>query len=79
MTGRPSRTTHSTRGKIEHAAGAVGDTEPVRAPGSLSTIRTRNCKRYVCAGLPQSLGMSSGIRPQPWGMMPFAGKAIIPG
>jgi hypothetical protein len=38
-----------------------------------------NCKRSVCAGLPQSLAMSSGIRPQPWGMMPFAGKVIIPG
>jgi hypothetical protein len=38
-----------------------------------------NCKHYVCAGLPQSLAMSSGNRPQLCGMMPFAGKAIIPG
>jgi hypothetical protein len=38
-----------------------------------------NCKRYVCTCLPHSLAMSSGIRPQPWGLMPFAGKAIIPG
>ena len=66
-------------GKIEHATGAASDTEPLREPGSLSTIHAQNCKRYVCAGLPQSLGMSSGIRPQKWELMPFAGKVIIPG
>src|ERR1019366_5173843 len=40
---------------------------------------TGKCKRYVCAGVTQSLPMSSGIRRQPWELMPFAGKAIIPG
>jgi hypothetical protein len=40
---------------------------------------TDKCKRYVGAGVPHSLAMSSGIRPQLWGMMPFAGKVIIPG
>jgi hypothetical protein len=41
--------------------------------------RRQNCKRYVCAGLPQSLAMSSGIRPQQWGLMPLEGRVIIPG
>ena len=41
--------------------------------------RCKTVRRQVGAARPQSLAMSSGIRPQPWGMMPFAGKAIIPG
>jgi hypothetical protein len=39
----------------------------------------QNCKRYVCVELPQSSAMSSGIRPQPWELMPFTGIVIIPG
>jgi len=41
--------------------------------------RGNNCKRYVGVELPQSMSMNSGIRPQLSGMMPFAGKVIIPG
>ena len=39
----------------------------------------KTVRRQVGAARPQSLAMSSGIRPQPWGLMPFAGKVLIPG
>jgi hypothetical protein len=48
-------------------------------PDFFTVDRRQNCKRYVCAGLPQSLAMSSGIRSQLWGLMLFAGDVIIPG
>ena len=48
-------------------------------PDFYTAYRRQNCKRYVGFRLPQSLAMSGGIRPHLWGMMPFAGKVIIPG
>jgi hypothetical protein len=52
--------------------------KPCRAHVS-ARLRGQHCKRYVCAWLSQCLAMSSGIRPQPWGLMPFAGEVIITG
>ena len=37
------------RGEDRARHGPASDTEPLREPGSLSTIHAQNCKRYVSA------------------------------